>query len=249
MPIAFITGASSGIGRATAVALAAAGFQLVICGRRRERLAQVAAQVAPVPVHVLEFDVRDRAAVNAAVASLPPDFQAIEVLVNNAGGCARAGPHPKRRPRRLGPDAGCQRARPAQRDPGPAAGHDGPPARVRPQRWLGGRAGSLRQRQRVLRQQSRRADAHQNHAPGLAAAGHQSSRNQPRCGRNPSFRKCASRATQRGRPRCTKAFEPLRAEDVAEIIAFMVTRPARVTIAEVLVLAGAQGAATTIRRT
>ena len=86
MPIAFVTGASSGIGRATAVALAQAGFSLVVCGRRPERLAALAAELAPTPVHCLVFDVRDRAATEAAVATLPPAFQALDVLINNAGG-------------------------------------------------------------------------------------------------------------------------------------------------------------------
>lgn len=85
MKTAFITGASSGIGRATAVALAQTGFQLVITGRRRERLDALAQELAPTPVHSLLFDVRDRAAVEAAVAELPDAFAHIDVLVNNAG--------------------------------------------------------------------------------------------------------------------------------------------------------------------
>lgn len=82
---AFVTGASSGIGRATAVALAKAGFQLVIAGRRGERLDELAREVTPTPVHSLTFDVRDRAAVEAAVAELPEEFAHIDVLINNAG--------------------------------------------------------------------------------------------------------------------------------------------------------------------
>ena len=85
MKTAFVTGASSGIGRATAVALAKAGFQLVIAGRRGERLDELAREVAPTPVHSLTFDVRDRPAVEAAVAELPEEFAHIDVLINNAG--------------------------------------------------------------------------------------------------------------------------------------------------------------------
>jgi len=85
MKTAFITGASSGIGRATAVALAKSGFQLVVTGRRRERLDALAQELAPTPVHVLTFDVRDRAAVENAVAGLPDAFGHVDVLVNNAG--------------------------------------------------------------------------------------------------------------------------------------------------------------------
>jgi 3-hydroxy acid dehydrogenase/malonic semialdehyde reductase len=85
MKTAFITGASSGIGRATAVALAKSGFQLVVSGRRRERLDALAQELAPTPVHILTFDVRDRPAVEATVAELPVEFAHIDVLVNNAG--------------------------------------------------------------------------------------------------------------------------------------------------------------------
>ena len=85
MKTAFITGTSSGIGRATAVALAKSGFQLVVSGRRRERLETLAQELAPTPVHILTFDVRERAAVEAAVAGLPTEFAHIDVLINNAG--------------------------------------------------------------------------------------------------------------------------------------------------------------------
>ena len=80
----FITGASSGIGRACAQAFAAAGARLLLCARRVERLAELAASV-PGDVHTFALDVRDRAAVDAAVAALPPAWAAIDVLVNNAG--------------------------------------------------------------------------------------------------------------------------------------------------------------------
>ena len=84
MPIAFITGATSGIGLASAEALADLGYNLIICGRRTERLQSLKASL-PVDVFPLSFDVRDRAAVSSAIDSLPPEWQAIDVLVNNAG--------------------------------------------------------------------------------------------------------------------------------------------------------------------
>ena len=80
----FVTGATSGFGAAAARRFAAAGARLVVCGRRAERLAQLQAELA-VPVHTLTLDVRDRAAVAAAIAGLPPEFAEIDVLVNNAG--------------------------------------------------------------------------------------------------------------------------------------------------------------------
>ncbi len=79
-----ITGASAGIGRATAELLALEGHRLILTGRRAALLEEVAAALK-VPVHCLAFDITDRAAMQAAMASLPPEFAAIDVLVNNAG--------------------------------------------------------------------------------------------------------------------------------------------------------------------
>ena len=84
--IAFITGATSGFGAACARLFAANGWQLVLCGRRQERLDALRAElVATVPVHTFPLDVRDEAAINAAVAALPAEFAGIDLLVNNAG--------------------------------------------------------------------------------------------------------------------------------------------------------------------
>lgn len=82
--IVFITGASSGIGEACARAFAAQGARLVLCARRYERLQQLAASL-PVPTHIFQLDVTDRQAVASAIAALPEDFRAIDILINNAG--------------------------------------------------------------------------------------------------------------------------------------------------------------------
>jgi NADP-dependent 3-hydroxy acid dehydrogenase YdfG len=82
---ALITGASSGIGYQTAKVLAEKGFQLIICGRRKERLQELQAALKPTPVHVLVFDVRSKQAVDEAISSLPEAFKQIDLLVNNAG--------------------------------------------------------------------------------------------------------------------------------------------------------------------
>ncbi|SEI89682.1 NADP-dependent 3-hydroxy acid dehydrogenase YdfG [Dyadobacter sp. SG02] len=84
--IAFITGATSGIGKATAEAFAGVGIDLILCGRRQERLDEVAAELSSkVKVTTLVFDVRDKGAVLAAVGSLPDEWKNIDILVNNAG--------------------------------------------------------------------------------------------------------------------------------------------------------------------
>jgi 3-hydroxy acid dehydrogenase/malonic semialdehyde reductase len=82
--IVFITGASSGIGAATARAFALAGARLVLAARRIERLRQLAADLN-VATHLIELDVRDRVAVHRAVGAIPEPFSAVNVLVNNAG--------------------------------------------------------------------------------------------------------------------------------------------------------------------
>lgn len=84
--IAFITGATSGFGRATARRFAEAGWALVLTGRRSERLQALKDELAAkVPVHIVTLDVRDAAAVKTVVAELPEGFRAIRCLVNNAG--------------------------------------------------------------------------------------------------------------------------------------------------------------------
>ena len=82
--IALITGASSGIGWATAVTLSNVGYDLVICGRREARLQQLSEEL-PGKSFQLVFDVRDRGAVQSALELLPEEWKEIDVLVNNAG--------------------------------------------------------------------------------------------------------------------------------------------------------------------
>ena len=83
-----ITGATAGIGKATAFLFAQRGWNLIITGRREERLKQIENEIKnvfEVKVISLAFDVRDKVQVSHAIRSLPHDWKKMDVLVNNAG--------------------------------------------------------------------------------------------------------------------------------------------------------------------
>jgi 3-hydroxy acid dehydrogenase / malonic semialdehyde reductase len=82
--IVFITGASAGFGAAIARRFAADGARVIVSGRRGERLRQLVAELGPNALP-LAFDVRDRTAIEHAVATLPAGFADVDLLVNNAG--------------------------------------------------------------------------------------------------------------------------------------------------------------------
>ena len=84
----FITGASSGIGQATALAFASSGARLLLAARRLDRLTSLTPQLlqaGAAEVLNLRLDVRDREAVEHTLAGLPPEWSGIDILVNNAG--------------------------------------------------------------------------------------------------------------------------------------------------------------------
>jgi 3-hydroxy acid dehydrogenase / malonic semialdehyde reductase len=86
--IILITGASSGIGTACATILAGAGAKLILAARRLERLQQLADALVKefgIEIHLLQLDVRDRNAVESAIATLPSAWSEIDILINNAG--------------------------------------------------------------------------------------------------------------------------------------------------------------------
>ncbi|WP_447591485.1 SDR family NAD(P)-dependent oxidoreductase [Stenotrophomonas rhizophila] len=82
---ALITGATSGFGAAAVHRFAQAGWRVIATGRRAERLQPLVDAYGPERVHAAVFDVRDSTAMEAALAALPADFAAIDLLVNNAG--------------------------------------------------------------------------------------------------------------------------------------------------------------------
>lgn len=84
--IVLITGATSGIGEATALLLAENNVKLILCGRRKERLEALKTRLSSATeVHTLEFDVRDSENVKKAISGLPEAWKKIDVLINSAG--------------------------------------------------------------------------------------------------------------------------------------------------------------------
>jgi NADP-dependent 3-hydroxy acid dehydrogenase YdfG len=245
MKTAFVTGASSGIGQATARALATAGFQLVITGRRQERLAALAAELAPVPVHTLTFDVRDRAAVEAAVAGLPAEFAHIDVLINNAGNAHGLAPiqdgdvadwdamldgnvkgllYVSRAVLpRMGEGGFIVNI-------GSIAGHE---AYANGNVYCASKAAvamlTRTMRLDLLPRGIRVAEV----APGMVET---------------EFSEVRFKGDEAKAANVYKGVQPLTAADIADLIQFMVTRPPHVQIAEVIIFPAAQAAAATVRR-
>jgi 3-hydroxy acid dehydrogenase/malonic semialdehyde reductase len=85
MKTILITGATSGFGAACAQRFANEGWQLIITGRRAERLQALVDQFPESPIHQVVLDIRDRRQTEAMVAELPDQFKQVDVLLNNAG--------------------------------------------------------------------------------------------------------------------------------------------------------------------
>lgn len=81
---ALITGATSGIGKSTAIRLSKEGYNLIVCGRRQEKLDELKS-ILKTRIHTLNFDVRNKQKVIDEINSLPSEFSKIDILINNAG--------------------------------------------------------------------------------------------------------------------------------------------------------------------
>ena len=86
MKTALITGATSGIGKSSAIRLGLEGYRIILCGRRLDRLEKLKSELSTeTEVYILSFDVRNREEVFSQIESLPSIFKNIDILVNNAG--------------------------------------------------------------------------------------------------------------------------------------------------------------------
>jgi NADP-dependent 3-hydroxy acid dehydrogenase YdfG len=246
--IALITGATSGIGRATAEAFADLDFNLILCGRRQERLDELQEYLgSKTTVTTLNFDVRNWVEVYESIHTLPEEWQAIDILVNSAGNAY-----------------------------GMSAIQDGDPADW--DLMIDGNVQGLlyvskavmpgmveRKRGHIVNMSSvagketypngavycaskaavealsngMRLDLTQhgikvtNIAPGAVET---------------EFSMVRFKGDKERADKIYQGFTPLTAEDIADSIVFAVTAPAHVTIADITILAGAQAGAQTIHR-
>lgn len=246
--IALITGATSGIGRATAELFAGAGIDLILCGRRQERLDEVSAELSSkVNVTTLVFDVRDKGAVIAMIGSLPDDWKNIDILVNNAGnahgmGSLAEGDTEDWDAMIDGNVKGLlyvsKAVIPLMLEKG--AGHIVNISSIAgKQTYVNGAVYCASKAAVEVLSEGMRLDLTQhgikvtNVAPGAVETEFSLVR----------FKGDESRAEK-----VYQGFDPLQAVDIADAILYAVNAPSRVTIADITILAAAQSAATTIHR-
>jgi len=246
--IALITGATSGIGYATALAFADLDFQLILCGRRQDRLDALKDQLSEqTRVTTLAFDVRDRNEVEVAIQSLPTEWQAIDILVNNAGNAHGLSPIQDGDPADWDQmiDANVQGLLYVSKAviPGMVARQRGHIVNLSSvagkQTYANGAVYCASKAAVEALSTGMRLDLTQhgikvtNIAPGAVETEFSMVR----------FKGDAERAAK-----VYEGFTPLTADDIADTIVYAVTAPAHVTIADLTILAGAQAAATTIVR-
>lgn len=246
--LALITGATSGIGRATAEAFADLEYRLIVCGRRADRLNEIADELgAKTEVYTLEFDVRDRDDVETQIGSLPPDWQEIDVLVNNAGNAHGLSPIQDGNLDDWDAmiDGNVQGLLYVSKAviPGMVARRRGHIVNISSiagkQPYANGAVYCASKAAVEAISTGMRLDLTQhgikitNIAPGAVETEFSLVR----------FKGDAGRAAQ-----VYAGFEPLKADDIADAVVYAVTAPSHVTIADMTILAGAQAAATTIVR-
>lgn len=245
--IALITGATSGIGRATALALAKEGYHIIAAGRRGERLQELQQQITEVPVYTLQFDVRDKEAVIEAISSLPAEWQSIEVLVNNAGNAHGLAPV----------HSGNVDDWDAMLDINVKGllyvTHAVLPLMLARKKGHIINIGSIAGKEvyangNVYCASKSAVDAiTRGMRIDLVQEGIKVSEVKPGLVET-EFSEVRFKGDKERAASVYQGYEPLRAEDIADLIAFMVTRPAHVHLAEVLVLPAAQASATVVHK-
>ncbi|GAB3746743.1 SDR family NAD(P)-dependent oxidoreductase [Spirosoma pomorum] len=246
--IALITGATSGIGRATAEAFADMEYRLILCGRRQERLDELKEQLsAQTDVTTLSFDVRYWDEVEQAINSLPENWKEIDILVNNAGNAHGMGPIQEGDVNDWDQmiDGNVQGVLYVSKavTPGMVARRKGHIINLSSiagkQTYANGTVYCASKAAVEAISTGMRLDLTQhgikvtNIAPGAVETEFSMVR----------FRGDTERASK-----VYEGFSPLKAEDIADTIVYAVTAPAHVTIADLTILASAQAAATTIYR-
>ena len=247
--VALITGASSGIGRATAQVFADYKFDVIICGRRQDRIEELADELqTKVNVYSLIFDVRDKDAVANALDSLPNSWKNIDILVNNAGNAHGLAPIHEGSlddwdamidinvkgllymTRAVIPQM-------VQRKTGHIV-HVGSIAGI--EAYPNGNVYCASKHAVDAINKSMRMDLHK-HGIRVAAI-------------NPGlveteFSEVRFKGDTQKAEQVYKGYQPLKAHDIAETILFMVTRPPHVNIADLLILPTDQAAATMVNKT
>ncbi len=246
--IALITGATSGIGQATAAAFADLEYRLILCGRRQDRLDELQQQLSSqTAVTTLNFDVRNWDEVEHAIRTLPDEWQAIDILVNSAGNAHGLGP--------------IQEGDPADWD----------------QMIDGNVQGLLYVSKAVISGMVERKRGHiinlssiagkQTYANGAVYCASKAAVEALSTGMRLDLTQHGIKVTniapgavetefsmvrfKGDTDRASKVYEgftPLTADDIADTIVYAVTAPAHVTIADLTILASAQASATTIIR-
>ncbi|SIT92335.1 SDR family NAD(P)-dependent oxidoreductase [Pontibacter indicus] len=245
--IALVTGATSGIGRATAVALAKAGYHIIATGRRTERLQELQQQITEVPVHTLTFDVRDREAVQQAISGLPAGWKGIDVLVNNAGNAHGLAPV----------QSGTLDDWDAMLDINVKGllyvTHAVLPLMLQRKQGHIINIGSIAGKEvyangNVYCASKFAVDAlSKGMRIDLVQEGIKVSEVNPGLVET-EFSEVRFKGDKERAAGVYQGYEPLRAEDIADLITFMVTRPAHVNIAEVMILPAAQASATVLNK-
>jgi NADP-dependent 3-hydroxy acid dehydrogenase YdfG len=246
--ITLITGATSGIGRATAEAFADLEYRLILCGRRQERLDELKDQLAAkTDVTTLTFDVRYWDEVEDAINSLPDDWKAIDILINNAGNAHGMGPIQEGDVNDWDQmiDGNVQGVLYVSKavTPGMVARRKGHIVNLSSiagkQTYANGTVYCASKAAVEALSTGMRLDLTQhgikvtNIAPGAVET---------------EFSMVRFRGDSERAGKVYEGFTPLKAEDIADTIVYAVTAPAHVTIADLTILASAQAAATTIYR-